>query len=368
MQKLFFWIILFTVIFGVTYLVSDVISPFFIAFIFAYILQPAIDSFSLKLKFSRPAVSVIVFAIFISIFTLIVLMLIPLIYDQISAFVSKVPEYRKYFQDMVDAAALRLSNVDPDAANQLSEAASSTLNSMFSLLSGVANHLWGYTIATINLFTVIALVPIILYYFMRDWEQIVESINGLMPAHGKSKIREIFTSINDLISGYIRGQLNICLILCVYYTIGLSLIGLDLALLLGIMSGFFIIIPFIGALISMALAAISCYITFGFGSEIAYLALLYLIGHTIEGYILVPKIIGNKIGLHPVWIIFAVFAAGSLFGFIGVFFAIPIAGIIKVLIINILDYYKKTNLYKGDDCPSCGDHNMSLERSNSNLK
>ena len=275
-------------------------------------------------------------------------MLIPLIYDQISSFVSKVPEYRKYFQEIVDASVSRLSSIDPEAADQLSEAASATLNSMFSFLSEVANHLWGYTMATINLFTVMVLVPIILYYFMRDWGQIVEAINSLMPAHGKSKIREIFTSINDLISSYIRGQLNICLILCIYYTTGLSLIGLELALLLGIMSGFFIIIPFIGAILSMALAALSCYVTFGFGSELAYLVLLYIIGHIIEGYILVPKIIGNKIGLHPVWIIFAVFAAGDLFGFFGVFFAIPIAGIIKVLVTNILDYYRKTNLYKGE--------------------
>ncbi len=347
MQKLFFWIVVFTAIFGFSYLLSDIISPFFIAFIFAYILQPIIDRLTSKWTLSRRSVSIIVFIIFISVFTLILVILIPLIYDQISAFIAKVPEYRKYFQNIVDLLVKKLGSIDPDAANQLSDAAKSTLNSMFSLLNGVANRLWGYTIATINLFTVIALVPIILYYFMRDWSQIVEAINSLMPEHGKSKIREIFTSINDLMSGYIRGQLNICLILCIYYTIGLSLIGLDLALLLGSMSGFFIIIPFIGSIISMALAALSCYITFGLGSELAYLALLYVIGHTIEGYILVPKIIGNKIGLHPVWIIFTVFAAGSVFGFLGVFFAIPIAGIIKVLVINILDYYKRTSLYKG---------------------
>lgn len=112
----------------------------------------------------------------------------------------------------------------------------------------------------------------------------------------------------------------------VYYVLGLNFIGFDLALLLGVLSGFLIIIPFIGAIISILMVTISCYFTFGAGIELLYVIILYIVGHAVEGYILAPKIIGNRIGLHPVWIIFAVFAAGSVLGSIGLVFAIPIAG------------------------------------------
>ena len=174
----------------------------------------------------------------------------------------------------------------------------------------------------------------------------VSSIESMLPMRGKSKVREIFTSINQLLSAYIRGQLNICMMLAFYYVLGLNFIGLDLALLLGILSGFLIIIPFIGALISVLLVTISCYFTFGAGTELVYVIILYAVGHTVEGYILAPKIIGNRIGLHPVWILFSVFAAGSVFGFIGIAFAIPIAGIVKVLLSHAIDYYKSSNMYK----------------------
>ena len=134
--------------------------------------------------------------------------------------------------------------------------------------------------------------------------------------------------------------------LTVYYIIGLNLIGIDLALLLGVLSGFLIIIPFIGAMISFLLVTISCYFTFGAGIELVYVIALFVIGHTVEGYILAPKIIGDRIGLHPVWIIFSVFAAGTLFGFLGIMFAIPLAGIVKVIVTNIIDYYKSSKIYK----------------------
>ena len=148
-----------------------------------------------------------------------------------------------------------------------------------------------------------------------------------------------------MLSAYIRGQLNICLLLSAYYFIGLSLVGIDLALLLAIISGFLVIIPFIGAFISLFLMLVSCYFSYGASVEIVYILVLFVIAHIIESYILTPQIIGDKIGLHPVWIIFSVFAAGSVFGFVGIVFAIPIAGVIKILLFNMIEYYKSTKIY-----------------------
>lgn len=346
MSRLAFWSIVLVILCSFVYIVSDTLVPFLIAFVFAYLLQPVIHTNCYKLKLPRGIVTLGVFTMFLSGFVAIIVLIVPIIYQQIAVFVSKIPQYKSNFESGIATWSEKLKEVNPELANKVTESAHSFLDSAFSIFASFANHIWQYTLATINFFTIVALVPIILYYFLRDWPQIVSSIESILPMRGKSKVREIFISINELLSAYIRGQLNICLMLAFYYVLGLNLIGLDLALLLGILSGFLIIIPFIGAMISFLMVAVSCYFTYGAGIELLYIVILYVVGHAIEGYILAPKIIGGRIGLHPVWIIFAVFAAGSVFGFLGVVFAIPIAGIVKVLLSHVIDYYKSSNMYK----------------------
>jgi len=346
MNKAIFWSFTLLILSSIFYLVSDTLAPFLTAFIFAYLLQPVIDNNCKRFNLPRNFFTLSVFILFLSCFIAITVLLVPLIYKQFAIFIGKIPQYKNNFQDAITILSNKLDNVDPELAAKVSDSAQSFINSAFSVFASFANHIWHYTLATINFFALIALVPIILYYFLRDWPQMVKTVESLFPVRGKSKIREIFISINELLSAYIRGQLNICFLLTVYYTIGLSLIGLDLALLLGVLSGFLIIIPFIGTLISFLLITLSCYFTFGPGIELVYVFVLFAVGHTVEGYILSPKIIGDRIGLHPVWIIFSVFAAGSLFGFLGIMFAIPLAGIVKVLLTHIVEYYKSSKMYK----------------------
>jgi putative permease len=346
MNRLVFWGVILLVSGGCIYLVSNTLVPFVVAFVFAYLLQPVIESNCQRLKWPKWLVTLSIFSMFISGFVAIVVLLVPIIYQQIAVFVTKIPKYKSNFEAGISNWSEQLNEINPDLANKITQSANSLVESAFSLFASFANHIWHYTLATINFFAIVALVPIILYYFLRDWSKIVNSIESVLPMRGKSKVREIFTSINELLSAYIRGQLNICMMIAFYYILGLNLIGLDLALLLGIISGFLIIIPFIGAMISFLLVTVSCYFTFGAGMELFYVVILYVVGHSVEGYILAPKIIGDRIGLHPVWIIFSVFAAGSVFGFVGVVFAIPIAGVIKVLLSHGIDYYKSSNMYK----------------------
>ncbi len=346
MNRLAFWGVVLLIAGGFTCLVSDTLVPFMVAFVFAYLLQPVIENNCRRFRWPRGLVTLGVFTMFLSGFVAIIVLIVPIIYQQIAVFVGKIPQYKSNFEIGISVWSEKLNEINPDLANKVTESAHSFVNSAFSIFASFANHIWQYTLATINFFTIVALVPIILYYFLRDWPQIVSSIESVLPMRGKSKVREIFTSINELLSAYIRGQLNICMMLAFYYVLGLNLIGLDLALLLGILSGFLIIIPFIGALISVLLVTISCYFTFGAGIELLYVVVLYVVGHSVEGYILAPKIIGDRIGLHPVWIIFSVFAAGSVFGFVGIVFAIPIAGVVKVLLSHGIDYYKSSNMYK----------------------
>lgn len=344
-SKFLFWIVTPSLIGAIIYLLSDTLVPFFIAFIFAYLLQPIIKHNCRKYKIPRGVVTFIIFSFFISGFIIVLLIIVPIIYQELAIFANKLTTYKHTFQGIISKLLEKLNSFDQEIANKISESLRNFINSAFSIVVSFANHLWAYTLATINFFRIIALVPIILYYFLRDWPHIVSSVESILPMKDKSRIREICISINELLSAYIRGQLNICLILSMYYTIGLSIIGIDLALLLGLLSGFLIIIPFVGALISFLLVSISGYFTFGASIELVYTIILFIIGYIVESYILAPKIIGNRIGLHPLWIIFSVFVSGSLFGFIGILFAIPLAGITKVFIKNIIDYYKSSNMY-----------------------
>jgi len=346
LNKIIFWSIFVLIFTGFLVLVSNILGPFFISFIIAYILQPLINIPCSKYNISRTIVASVIFIIFISAFIFLLVTLFPLISQQISSLISKIPTYKYYIQTEVTPILIaKISAIDPAIADRIKSSLQTLISSIFSIITMLTNNIWFYTIATINKIALILLIPIILFYFLRDWSKMMSDLELLLPLQEKSKVREILFSINKLLSAYIRGQMNICLLLSCFYGIGLSMIGLELSILLGILSGILIIIPFIGTLISFILAIIIGYISFGLKIKLSYIILLYIIGNIIESYILTPKIIGDKIGLHPLWIMFSVFASGALFGFIGIFFAIPIAGIIKVLFLAGVQLYKASKIY-----------------------
>ncbi|HJD61723.1 MAG TPA: AI-2E family transporter [Rickettsia endosymbiont of Columbicola hoogstraali] len=328
-------------------LISEAIRPFFIAFIISYLLQPAIEFVASKFKLSNKISSIVVCLIFLSIFFTALTLLVPVIYGQISTFVNNIPKYKDYFQaEILPPIMTKIYAVEPNIADKIRDSLSNFINSIFTILGSLANNFWHYTLITINIFVLFLLIPIILFYFLRDWTRIIENMKSLLPLKSRHKILGILSSINSLLAAYIRGQLNICLMLSIYYSISFSIIGIDLALLLGILTGFLVIIPFIGTFISFLLTLTVGYLTFGATTKLFYIIVVYLIGNICESYILTPKIIGDKIGLHPLWIIFSIFACGSLFGFVGIFFAIPIAGVTKILLFNIIKFYKSSRFYR----------------------
>jgi putative permease len=260
--------------------------------------------------------------------------------------ISKIPTYSLYLQnELIPVLIKKINIIDDTMASRLKNPIQHLTSSIFSLMSNIVSNIWTYTLVTINIITISLFVPIILLYLLKDWHRIIASISALLPLHNKNNIKEIIYSINILIAAYIRGQLNICTILATFYAISLSLIGLDFGLLLGILSGFLIIIPFIGTLISLICAIIVGYFTFGVNIDLIYIIMLYTCGSLVENYILTPKMIGERIGLHPVWIMFSLLICSNAFGFIGIFFAIPIAGILKILFCHAIDYYKSSDIY-----------------------
>lgn len=347
LDKTVFWVIVIGVMITSLTLVSKILTPFFIAGVISYILQPIIFYLSRHHKFPRNATVAIIFLLFLSIFTVVVAVVLPIIYQQVTLLITKIPTYNNYLQtELIPVITEQVQAVDPAIASKIKDLINNFASGIFSLMTAFANNIWYYTMATINVVILLVLIPIILFYFLRDWSKIITNIDNLLPLQNKHNIKRILTAINDTLSAYIRGQLNVCLLLSTYYSIALSIVGVDLSVLLGVVSGFSIIIPFVGASITFIMTMIVSYCAFGIGNKLFYITMIYLIGIVVESYILAPKMIGDKIGLHPLWIIFAVLALGNLFGFIGIFFAVPMAGIIKVLFLSAIEFYKSSKFYK----------------------
>lgn len=346
LKKFVFWSALFAAFIVLNVLIFETFTIFFIAFIFAYLLSPLIDKIYTKYKIDR---NVIVYAIFFTFFGFIILILAtlsPILYNQIALLIKKIPIYNDYIQKQLMPLIIdQIQRIDPEVANRFIVVLQGFIDNALSIITAMMNNMWSYTMATINVFILMVLVPIILLYLLKEWNTIISHLENLIPIKQKNNVKKLLSSINQLLSAYIRGQLNVCIILAAFYGTGLSIIGVDLALLLGIISGFLIIIPFIGSIISFTLIIVLGYIDFGFSIHLLYIMSIYFSGSLIEGYILTPKIIGSSIGVHPLWILFSVFANHNLFGFVGVLFAIPIAGILKILLMHLIDYYKSTDLY-----------------------
>ncbi len=322
---------------------GDVISPFIISFVLAYLFQPVINYLKKKLHLSRNIAVLLTFFSIVLIVFIISFSVFPLLYKEITQFFLKIPQYQEYFQTksiFLLTTKIPIINV-PILDIVFSTTNNITSNFLFSIKS-VINNLWQYTIKTAYL---LILIPISLFFFLRDWPKILNTLEQLIPPNNKKIIIKLLTDIDIVLFAYISGQFNICILLAIYYILGLWIIDTNFYVLLGLMSGFSIILPFMGIFFMSSLTILISYIGYGFSIEILYAILLYILGHVLEAYFLTPKIIGRKIGIHPLWIFFILMLWAKFFGLIGVLLAMPSAGIIKVLSHFFIQRYK-SNLEK----------------------
>ncbi len=346
MHKVIFWLTLTGISLIFLKMISSTLTPFVVAFVLAYILAPIIDTISNLSKIPRIIVVHCVFAIFLGFFIAALVVVTPLLYQQLYLFLQKIPIYRDYLQtELVGSLSAKIAAIDQGAAEKIQGSFHTLISAVFALVSSVFSDFWSYTAATLNIVVILLFTPVILIYLLLDWSKVFSSIDDVIPLKAKPKIKEILSSINQVLSDYLLGQVIVCLSLAFYYTIGFSIMGIDFAMLLGFISGFIVLIPYIGTIIAMTASLTICYVTFGITYKLLMVVGLYGLGMNIDGYFLTPKIIGNKIGVHPLWIMFAVVACGSLFGFTGVFFAVPIAGIVRVLLGYGVEFYKASSLY-----------------------
>lgn len=353
------WIVLsaIAVFIGMVYFLSNILTPFLVAALLAYLTDPIVNQLQ-AWKIPRTIAIVLVFFLVITILMLLIVYLVPLLEQQFLAFIhNTLPKMIEWIQNRGLPWVQRKLGIE-DTLN-LSQI-TSTLTSHWQQAGGAAAKVLkavsisGKAIVgfIINLF----LIPVVMFYLLRDWDRLLDGLHHLLPRRIESTVVMLVKQSDEVLSAFLRGQLMVMIGLATLYTIGLSIVGLNLALLIGIVSGLVSIVPYLGLIVGISAAAIAGYLQFESFIPVIYILLVFVIAQGIEASILTPLFVGDKIGLHPVAVIFAIFAGGDLFGFVGVLLALPVAAVIMVFIRYFKKRYVESQWYgktPGDPtCPS----------------
>lgn len=330
------------------YQLRVILLPFVLGMMIAYLLDPVVDRLQ-RYGLSRIVSTMLVTVGFFIAFTALILALSPLVAEQLMGFISTIP-------DLVEQASLLynqqvdqvLHAVPDDQVATIKDVFGNLTNMAVGMLSTLVNNLFSSGASLLNLISMLLLTPIVAFYCLKDWDHMLRVIDNLLPRKYVKTVRAQINEIDVTISGFLRGQVLVCTVLAIYYALALTIVGLPFGLLVGALTGALVIIPYVGWLSGFLIALALAYVH----GDAAYhllmtVAVIYLIGQAVESYFLTPKMVGDRVGLHPLWLIFGMLAGGVLLGFVGVLLAVPITAVIGVLTRFTIERYLKSSLYKG---------------------
>lgn len=347
-----FWLVSAVILAFFLYLFSDILLPFVAGMVLAYFLDPVADRLQ-RLGLSRVMATFVILVAFVIVLILAFVILIPVLATQMADFAGKLPEYLTRLQALItsfDPQWLK-QKFGVDAAG-LREGLNSLLTSGFGLLTTVFTSIWSSGVALVSIVSLFVVTPVVAFYMLLDWDRMVAVIDSWVPRDHVETVRKIATDINTATAAFVRGQGTLCLVLGVIYGIGLTLTGLNFGILIGLFSGLISFIPYVGSLVGLVLAVGVAFVQFWPDwIMVAAVAGVFFVGQFIEGYILQPRLVGKSVGLHPVWLMFALFAFGALFGFVGLLIAVPASAAVAVLVRFAISRYLESPLYKGHGEP-----------------
>lgn len=342
-EQLKYWSIAAAVFLGLLWLLSGVMLPFVLGMAVAYFLDPVADWLEAQ-GFSRAWATVTITAVAGLVFTLVALLVVPALVDQLAALVNTAP---KLFSQLQAFLTERFPSL-VDEGSTLRRSLLALGDTIQSKGGELVNALVTSAVNVINLVLLVVLVPVITFYLLMDWDRMVAQIDDLLPRDHAPVIRQLARDIDRTLASFIRGQGTVCLILGVFYATALMLTGLQFGLIVGFIAGLISFIPYVGALVGGALAlGLAVFQFWGEWWMIGAVGAVFAAGQVIEGNVLTPKLVGGSVGLHPVWLIFALSAFGALFGFVGMLVAVPVAASIGVVARWGVTQYQDSRLYKG---------------------
>lgn len=350
-----FWLITVIITAALVYLLAPVLTPFVAAALLAYLGDPLVDRIERlrigRWQIGRTGAVVIVFTLMSLIVLLAILLLLPMLERQIGNLITQLPSYLAWFQETaLPWIAARLGIDSPtlqgdELIAMLTEHWQSAGGVAANVLATVSQSGMAVVAWVLNL----VLIPVVAFYLLRDWDVLIERIREMVPVHNEPTVSKLARESDAVLGAFLRGQMLVMLTLAAIYSIGLSLIGLDLALLIGIIAGLISFVPYLGAIVGFGAAAIASLVQIGEMWHLFAVMIVFGVGQTVEGFVLQPLLIGDRIGLHPVAVIFAVMAGGQLFGFIGVLLALPVAAVLVVLLRHFYRRYQDSEVYVGAD-------------------
>ncbi len=346
-KQIIFWLLAFAVFFGFLWVFRSILLPFVAGMTLAYFLDPVAD-FLERLGLSRMVSTVVIVISFILIFIFCLAIFLPLLANQATAFAQHVPTLVARLQTLVMSTEIEwLRNIIGDGAS-LQETINKVLGKSLGWLTTVLTQLWSSGMALVNVISLLIVTPVVAFYMLLDWDKMVAKVDTWLPRIYQPTIRLIVSDINKATAGFVRGQGTLCLILGLFYGLSLTLVGLNFGLLIGLIAGLISFIPYIGSItglvISIGVALVQFWPDW---IPVTIIAGIFVVGQFVEGNILQPKLVGKSVGLHPVWLMFALFAFGSLFGFTGLLIAVPAAAAVGVIVRFGLKQYLESTNYKG---------------------
>ncbi len=340
-----FWLLVLGALFAFLFAIKAILLPFVVGIAIAYFLDPAADKLE-RIGCSRPFATTLITALFFIGIATLLMIIIPLISHQFSELMQTLPATIAALESKLETSfAMWTSTLEPAQIDSAKQAVTGISDELVALATGLTKSILKSGFALINLVSLLVITPVVAFYLLRDWDRIKIKINALLPRQHAPVIHEQLLNIDTAISGFVRGTLNVMFILGTYYAITLSLAGLNFAVLIGLFGGIIIIIPYLGTVLTAIFAIGMAYLQFDQTSDILVVVGIFIIGQMFEGYVLTPKLVGKKVGLHPLWLIFGMLAGASLFGFVGVFLAVPVTAVIGVLVRFAIERYLASDYY-----------------------
>ena len=351
------WLILavFIALGALLYRLAPILMPFAIAAILAYLGDPLVDRLETyryrKFRLSRTLAVSLVFLLISFFLIAILLVMIPTIEYQVGEFIDKLPSYLRWVNKSAVPALQDYfgKGIRPIKADQLIPLIRNYWQDSSQLTGNLFKSVSHSGAVIIGWLMNLVLIPVLTFYLLRDWDELVAKIHDLFPRRLAATVGKLAAEADDVLGAFLRGQFYVMLALGMIYSLGLVLIGLDLALLIGMTAGLISFVPYMGAFVGIVMACIAALLQFQDAIHLISVLIVFGVGQTLESTLLTPWLVGNKIGLHPVAVIFAVLAGGQLFGFLGILLALPVASVIMVLLRHIHERYTVSGFYSGSN-------------------
>ncbi|MCR5859147.1 AI-2E family transporter [Mesorhizobium sp. J428] len=347
-RQVAFWAGAFVLLVVFLYMFSSILLPFAAGMVLAYFLDPVADRLEAWFG-SRLVAAIVILLGFIIALVLALMVIVPILATQGADLIARMPEYLARLQALI-------TSIDPEwlkerfgvDAGNLRSALSSLVSQGAGFVTTIFESILSSGLALVNVAGLVVITPVVAFYMLVDWDRMVATVDGWVPRDHVATVRAIANDINASTAGFVRGQGTLCLVLGIMYAVGLTIAGLNFGLLIGLFAGLISFIPYVGSLVGLVLAVGVALVQFWPDwVMVAAVAGVFFLGQFIEGNILQPKLVGDSVGLHPVWLMFALLAFGSLFGFVGLLIAVPAAAAVAVLVRFALGRYLESPLYRG---------------------